>query len=184
MLTSGIDSIRDGAKLYTIPFIAMDEMVDQTTSDGRCIEVPKYTRREYYHGIRTDVSHSYRMLVKPLRVLEIEPWFYTAEYRSQKFLNHFRIDPRAPKSTVQGPAAIYQEFWECRLAAKKRAWSYLTAQNAYGTRDSDFVLKHYRNCRMLAVYDQALELLEQGLAEYRCAWDDRVFIDQGRYRCV
>lgn len=162
----------------------MPEIVEVKNAEGEYIEVLKYTHAEYYDGIDDDNAEVSGILVKPLHILNIEPWYFYSESRSPEFLKRFGIDPTDRRSLVDGPETVYRELWALRVKAKEQVKRFLDMQDLGEGRDKDFVLTHYRNCRRLSIYDQAMDLFEQGLVEYKCAWEDDIFIHQGYYRYV
>lgn len=140
-----------------------------------------FTRDRAISNITPDSRKLVFRMEHPIRLLDQQPQNYSDERpRELRRIEDRIYGPRRP-----GPEAVYEDFkqgLEKAIDATRNMLAFIELPNGEDI-DDDFVLTHYLNCREVALFHQAVEILEQGMAAYRAAYEDRIFIWQGN-RCV
>lgn len=91
-----------------------------------------------------------------------------------------RVGPRkAQWPEIQGPLELFDEYRAKRIAAIDKAGKYLASALENRTRNTEWRLTHYRNCREVAGWHQVIELIEQGMVAFWAAREDKILIFQG-----
>lgn len=85
--------------------------------------------------------------------------------------------------STKGPLEVYADFRLHLAKAIKNTQQHLSLALVTNNLGHDLKVQHYLNCREVAGWHQAIELLEQGMGAIWAAMDDQILIFQGN-RCA